>query len=83
MKGLGTAMKEYKPLDIIKEVVWNLFIYVLYYIWCFVMLLIIHFLFYRLIPAMKWTVPDIALYALIASTAMMAVRIAGKLRKRS
>lgn len=75
-------MKEYKPLDIIKEVVWNLFIYVLYYIWCFVMLLIVHFLLYRFIESMKWTVPDIALYALIASTAMMAVRIVGKLRKR-
>jgi len=75
-------MHEYKPLDIIKEVVWNLFIYVLYYMYCFVVLLIAHFILYRFIKSMQWTLRDVAIYALLASTGMMVVRIVGKIRKR-
>ena len=68
-------MREYKPLDIVKEVVWNLFIYVLYYVYCFIMLLIAHFILYRVIKSMDWTLRDIAGYAMVASTVMMIVRI--------
>ena len=75
-------MNEHKSSDIVREVVWNLFVYVLYYIYCFVMLLIVHFLLYRFIPAMNWTLKNIAIYALIASTVMMVVRIVGLIRKK-
>lgn len=75
-------MQEYKPIDIVKEVVWNLFIYVLYYAYCFVVLLIAHFVLYRFIKSMHWTLRDIAVYALLVSTGMMAVRIVGKIRKK-
>ncbi len=75
-------MHEHKPLDVVKEVVWNLFVYVLYYVYCFIMLLITHFILYRFIKSMNWTVRDIAVYAFAASTVMMAVRIVGKVRKK-
>ncbi len=75
-------MHEYKPRDIVKEVVWNLFIYVLYYAYCFIMLLIVHFVLYRFIKAMSWTLRDVAVYALAAATVMMVVRIVGKIWKR-
>ncbi len=75
-------MQGYKPRDIVKEVVWNLFIYVLYYVYCFIMLLIVHFILYRFIKSMDWTVRDIAVYAFAASAVMMAVRIVGKLCRK-
>lgn len=75
-------MNRIKPFDVVKEVVWNLFVYVLYYIYCFIMLLIIHFILYRFIKSMNWTVRDIAIYAFAASTVMMVVRIVGKVCKR-
>lgn len=75
-------MHKYEPIDIVKEVVWNLFIYVLYYAYCFIVLLIAHFILYRFIKAMQWTLRDIVIYALLASTVMMVVRIVGKIRKR-
>ena len=56
-------MHEYRPFDVVKEVVWNLFVYVLYYIYCFVMLLLVHFMLYRFIKSMQWTVRDIAVCA--------------------
>lgn len=75
-------MHGYKPRDIVKEVVWNLFVYVLYYAYCFIMLLLVHFMLYRFIKSMHWTVRDIAIYAIVASTVMMAVRIVGRIRKK-
>ncbi len=76
-------MHEYRPFDVVKEVVWNLFVYVLYYIYCFVMLLLVHFMLYRFIKPMQWTVRDIAVYALCAATLIMAVRIGGRIRKKN
>ncbi len=75
-------MQEHKSPDVIKKVVWNLFVYVLYYVYCFIMLLIVHFILYRFIKSMDWTVRDIAVYAFGASTVMMAVRIAGWIFRR-
>lgn len=77
--GWEDKMEKYKPMDLVKEVVWNLFVYVLYYAYCFVMLLIVHFLLYRFIPAMQWTLKNIAVYALAAATVVMIVRIAGRI----
>ena len=75
-------MNEHKRQDIVKEIVWNLFVYALYYVYCFVMLLIVHFVLYRFISAMNWTLKTIAVYALAAATVMMAVRIVGLIRRR-
>ncbi len=74
-------MNEHKAVDIVKEVAWNLFVFVLYYAYCFVMLLIAHFLLYRFIKSMNWTLRDIAIYALIASIVIMTVRIVGSVKK--
>lgn len=74
-------MNEHKAVDIVKEVAWNLFVFVLYYAYCFVMLLIAHFLLYRFIKSMNWTLRDIAIYALIASIVIMTVRIVGLVKK--
>lgn len=74
-------MNEHKAVNIVKEVAWNLFVFVLYYAYCFVMLLIAHFLLYRFIKSMNWTLRDIALYALIASIVVMTVRIVGLVKK--
>lgn len=74
-------MNEHKAVDIVKEVAWNLFVFVLYYAYCFVMLLIAHFLLYRFIKSMNWTLRDIAIYALIASIVVMTVRIVGLVKK--
>lgn len=74
-------MNEHKAVDIVKEVAWNLFVFVLYYAYCFVMLLIAHFLLYRFIKSMSWTLRDIAIYALIASIVVMTVRIVGLVKK--
>ena len=74
-------MNEHKAVDIVKEVAWNLFVFVLYYAYCFVMILIAHFFLYRFIKSMNWTLRDIALYALIASIVVMTVRIVGLVKK--
>lgn len=77
-------MKEHKPIDLVKEIAWNLLIYVLYYIWSFIVLLIFHFLTYRNLLRLlqvQWTVKTIAVYALVMSTVMMIVRVAGLIRK--
>ena len=74
-------MNEKKPLDIVKEVAWNLLVYVLYYIYCFVMLMIFHFIAYRVIDSLDWEIRDIAAYALIAATIAMIVRIIRLVRK--
>ncbi len=47
------------------------------------MLLLVHFMLYRFIKSMQWTVRDIAVYALCAATLIMAVRIGGRIRKKN
>lgn len=71
---------KHKRLDIVKEVAWNLVIYVLYYIYCIVILLIFHLLAYRFLE-LEWTLRTIAGYAFIAATVMMAARIIGLVKK--
>lgn len=75
-------MNEKKPIDIVKEVVWNLVVYVLYYIYSFVVLMIFHFCTYRFIESIDWTVPEIAQYALLPATIAMVVRIIGLIKKK-
>ncbi|MBQ9120498.1 MAG: hypothetical protein IJY09_10690 [Lachnospiraceae bacterium] len=68
-------MNERTPLDMVKEIAWNLLVYVLYYIYSFVVLMIFHFCAFRVLK-LEWTVPDIVKYALVAATVAMVVRIA-------
>lgn len=68
-------MNGHRRLDIVKEIAWNLLVYVLYYAYCFVMLLIFHFFAYRFIDGLDWTLRTIAVYAFAAATVIMAVRI--------
>lgn len=75
-------MDSKKPFDIVKEVVWNLLVYAMYFVYCFVVLLIFHFCTYRFIDAIDWTMQDILKYALIAATVGMVVRIVRLIMKK-
>lgn len=73
-------MDRHKRIDLVKEIAWNLVVYVMYFLYCFVMLLIFHFLAYRFIK-LDWSLKTIGVYALVVSTVMMAVRIVRLIKK--
>lgn len=74
-------MGDHKKLDSLKEIIWNLLIYVLYYGYCVVILLFFHLLTYSFIH-WNWTIQKILIYALIGSTGMMLVRLFRKFNGR-
>lgn len=65
---------KHSKFDIIKEIIWTLFLYVLYYGYCFVMLMLIHLITYSIFD-LNWTIKTILIAAFAGSTFMIGYRV--------
>lgn len=74
-------MDRKKPLDVVKEVVWDLVLYALYYAYSFFILILFHFFTYRFIDSLDWTLRTIASYAFVGATVMIGFRIVRQVKK--
>ncbi len=73
-------MNDHKKIDTIKEIVWNLLVYVVYFGYCTVMLLLFHLLTYSILH-LQWTIKTILILGLIGSTIMMLIRLIRRVGK--
>lgn len=77
----GLEIMDNKGSDFLKDFFWNLLVYVLVMVYCFVMLLLFHMIFHVML-GLDWTIAGIRNAALIMATVYMVVKIVCNMLKK-